>query len=141
MLPKEQKNYSHSLASLASSIYTWHKCCTLPDESSPNATGVTYQYTPLCLHSHDMKLECGCSDTSDRMEWENLTLHLTKSEAAEDIRSRGGRLQKAAAQRRVVAISLRETRKNFSPSFFSYQDGLSLHLRVLYWCTRINAVK
>jgi len=46
-----------------------------PDESSPNMTEVTYQYTPLCLHSHDMKLECGWCDTSDGMEWKNLTLH------------------------------------------------------------------
>ena len=28
--------------------------------------------------------------------------------------------------------STREARKKFSPSFFSYQDGLSWHIRVLY---------
>jgi len=36
-------------------------------------TGSGYQYTPLHLHSHDMKLDCGWSDISDGMEWENLT--------------------------------------------------------------------
>ena len=31
-----------------------------------------------------------------------------------------------------MLISLREARKIFSPSLFSYQDGLSWHLRALY---------
>ena len=42
------------------------------------------------------------------------------------------RLLKAAAQRCVVLISPREARKNFSPLFFSYQGGLSWHLRALH---------
>jgi len=37
--------------------------------------------------------------------------------------------------------STQSMEKNFSPSFFSYQDGLSWHLRALYCCTKINAVK
>jgi len=55
-----------------------------------------------------------------------------KADAAEDVRSRGGRLQKGAAYRCVVVISPREARIKFSPSFFSYQDGLSWHLHALY---------
>jgi len=35
-------------------------------------------------------------------------------------------------ERRALAMSPREARKFFSPSFFSYQDGLSWHLRALY---------
>ena len=35
-------------------------------------------------------------------------------------------------ERRAAEISPREARKIFSPSFFSYQDGLSWHLRALY---------
>ena len=41
-------------------------------------------------------------------------------------------LPKVAAQRRVVLISPREARKIFSPLFFSYQGGLSWHLRALH---------
>ena len=44
-------------------------------------------------------------------------------------------------ERRAAAISPREARKIFSPSFFSYQDGLFRHLRALYsGCTKIYVV-
>ena len=46
----------------------------------------------------------------------------------------GVTLPKAMAQRRVVPIIPCKVRKNFSPSFLGYQDGLSWHLRA--WKTR-----
>ena len=42
------------------------------------------------------------------------------------------RLPKAATQRRVAPISPHEAGKFFSPLFFSYQGGLSWHLRALH---------
>ena len=61
----------------------------------------------------------------------------------QDFRKGGSFICRAAAegslQRRVVLLSPREVRKKFSPLFFTYQDGLSWHIRA--FCTAVPDVK
>jgi len=75
-----------------------------------------------------------------------MNLHKTVAiaEAAEDVRSRGGRLQKGAAYRCVVVISPREARKKIFAFIFQLSGWALVAPSCLYWyswCTRINAVK
>ena len=62
--------------------------------------------------------------------------YMVRQGRIQDFRKGGSFIFRAAAmpkaQRCVVMISLREAWKTISPLFFSYQDGLSWHLRALH---------
>ena len=102
-----------------------------------------YSYTKdpdmLQWHKLDQSQHCGILYFT---EVPSQLVQQGGAEAAEDVRSRGGQGAEGSSIEACSGNqSAQSAEKNFSPSFFNYQDGLSWHLRALYWCTRNNAVK